>query len=196
MQVYLLGFIRVILRGHRGKILVETPRDGLILLGHPPGIDIFSTPILRHLFSDQWIYILKLNMLKAQSFMSQHNFFVIFFQTRIHFHSNFFYKTKKKSSIRMFYITWFNLNSILYNMKSYFPCSNLMTKIIGWNLTKQYNTYYICYWLSLKKCHAVQVHKVLAPPQAWNLNNLTYYCKQSVTDQISNIHVVTCSYWQ
>ena len=47
-----------------------------------------------------------------------------------------------------------------------------------------------------EKCHAVQVHKVLAPPQAWNLNNLTYYCKQSVTDQISNINVVTCSYWQ
>lgn len=52
INIYLLGLIWVILRGHWGEILVEAPCNSLILFGHPPGIDILSTPVLCHLFGN------------------------------------------------------------------------------------------------------------------------------------------------
>lgn len=59
INIYLLGLIWVILWGHWGEILVEAPRNGLILFGHPPGINILPTPVLCHLFGNQWVYTLK-----------------------------------------------------------------------------------------------------------------------------------------
>lgn len=58
INIYLLGLIWVILRGHRGEILVEAPRNGLVFFGHPSGVNILSTPVLCHLFGNQWIYTL------------------------------------------------------------------------------------------------------------------------------------------
>lgn len=58
INIYLLGLIWVILRGHRGEILVEAPRNGLVFFGHPSGVNILSTPVLCHLFGNQRIYTL------------------------------------------------------------------------------------------------------------------------------------------